>query len=154
MVSTIVNFFHLLATVTWIGGMIYGYFVLTPSLAAIDPPQRGRLMGATAIRFSKLAWGSVIVLLITGFLRTPPGMLFSPSSTYGVTLLVKHLAVLAMIVIGLVITFSVAPRMESLAPGPGEKPSPGFFQVQKRLELLALVNVILGLIVLLLAASF
>jgi hypothetical protein len=42
------DFLHLLATAAWIGGMIYIILVLMPSLTAIDPPQRGKLMGAAA----------------------------------------------------------------------------------------------------------
>ncbi len=150
--TTIVNFLHSLATVTWIGGMIYVNLVLGPSLEAIDPPQRGRLSGAVAKHFSPYAWGSIIILVITGFLKTPSGMLFNLSSPYGTILFAKHVLVLAMILIGLLITFYTAPKMEALAPKPGERPAPAFVNAQNQLALLAQVNMILGILVLLVIA--
>ncbi len=148
-ISTIVNFMHLLATVTWIGGMIYVNLVLMPSLTAIDPPQRGRLLGAAARRFAILAWGSVVVLLVTGLLKTPPGQLFRPSTTYGAILALKHALTLLMVAGGLLVTLVIAPRMAALAPKPGEKPTPDYLRVQKQLSILGLANMVMGVAVLL-----
>ena len=150
MLFTMINdFLHLLATVVWIGGLIYINLVLMPSLTAIDPPQRGKLSGAVAKRFTILAWCAVIILLITGYLKTPSGMLFNISNTSAVALTIKHILVLVMIAIGLLVTFVTAPKMKSLAPEPGEPPPPEFLKAQKQLSTLALTNMILGILVLL-----
>ena len=149
--STIINFLHLFATVTWIGGMIYFNLILMPSLTAIDPPQRGRLLGAVAKRFTFLSWGSIIILVITGLLITPSYMLLTFSGVYGISLTLKHLVILLMIIIGLVITFSLGPKMHSLSPSPGEPPSSGFLKVQNQLSVLVRINTILGVLVLLLS---
>ena len=69
MLYLIRDFLHLLATAVLIGGMLYSILVLMPSLAAIDLPQRGKFMGVAGKRFSFFAWGSVVVLLITGYLK-------------------------------------------------------------------------------------
>ena len=150
--STINNFLHLLATVTWIGGMIYINIVLMPSLSAIDPSQRGRLLGATTKRFMLLSWGSIIILVITGLLKTPSQMLLNISGVYGISLTLKHFVILLMIVIGLLITFSLGPKMQSLSPTPGEQPTPGFLKMQNQLSVLARINTILGVSVLLFSA--
>jgi len=150
--TTIYNFLHILATSTWIGGMIYINIVLMPSLSAIDPSQRGRLLGAATKRFGLLAWGSILVLLITGLIKTPSQMLLNVSGTYGISLTLKHLVVVSMVVIGLLMTFWFGPKMQSLSPSPGEKPTPGFLKVQKQLSTLALVNTILGVLVLFFSA--
>jgi len=150
--TTMLNFLHLLATVTWIGGMFTINLVLMPSLAAIDPPQRGKLLGAALERFKPLALGAMAVLLVTGVLVAPPRALLNLSTPYGVTLALKHLAVLAMVVIGLLVPFVISPRMKSFAPAPGERPTPAFIQTQKQLSVLARVNMILGVVVLFLAA--
>lgn len=146
------DFLHILATAVWIGGMIYIVLVLMPSLAAIDPPQRGKLMGAAAKRFTIFSWSSVLVLLITGYMKTPDGMLFDASTTYGVTLTLKHVAVLLMMIIGVLIGFVIVPKIGKLAPKPGEQPSPDFLKAQKRLPMFAITNTILGIIVLLFVA--
>lgn len=145
--QTIIDFLHLLAAVTWVGGMIYIELVLTPSLKAIDPPQRGKLLGAVAKRFAFFAWGSIIVLFVTG-ISEPEFRTFFDLSSRGVILTVKYVLFLVMILIGLFITFAIVPKMERLAPKPGEKPSPDFPKVQKQLATLAFINMILGILIL------
>ena len=121
--STIINFLHLLATVTWIGGMLYYNIILKPSLTSIDPSQRGRLLGAVMKRFIFLSWVCIIILVITGLLITPSQMLLNVASVYGIILTLKHFVILLMIVIGLVITFSLRPKLRSLSPSPEKSPS-------------------------------
>jgi copper resistance protein D len=150
--TLVVDFLHLLATVTWIGGMLFMKLVLMPAMEAIDPPQRGLLMGAAAKRFTIVAWSCTVVLLATGFLKTPGQYLFDSGTTFGTLLLIKHVVIVLMIVVGLVITLSVAPRLRALAPAPGKAPSPELAAVQKRLEALSATNTVLGLVVLLLVA--
>lgn len=147
--QTIINFLHLIATVTWIGGAIYMNLVLMPALNAIEPPARGKLMGAAAKRFTVLAWSSIIVLLVTGYMKTPTGMLLNTTETYGITLTVKHLLFLAMAGIGALITWGIVPKMNALAPKPGEKPSSEFVKVQKLLPKLSVTAMIFGIVVLL-----
>ncbi|MDZ7291948.1 MAG: CopD family protein [candidate division KSB1 bacterium] len=148
MSSPVIEFLHLLATVTWIGGMIYTILVLMPSLTAMDPPLRGRLMGTASRRFSIIAWSSIVVLLVTGYLKTPSGMLFDTSSTYGITLLLKHFVFLIMLIIGILITFLIVPKIGKLAPKPGEQPSAEFLQAQKQLPVFAVTNMVLGIVIL------
>jgi uncharacterized membrane protein len=148
MFDTIVNFFHLLATAVWIGGMIYIHFVLQPALKSIDPQQSGKLQSLIAKRFSIAGWSSVIVLLVTGYLKTPDGMLFDASSDLGLTLFLKHVFVIIMIIVGLVIVFYVVPNLQKSAPKPGEKPNMDFIGSQKKLKMLGNMNLVLGLLVL------
>lgn len=148
-IQTVIDFLHVLATVSWIGGMIYINAVLMPSLSALGPESRGTLMQAAAKRFAIVSWSSVVVLLLTGLQKTPTGMLFDMSTSYGITLTIKHILVLAMICGGLFITFVIVPRMTALAPKPQQKPAVEFFKTQKQLQIIALTNMILGIIVLL-----
>jgi len=136
----------------WVGGLIYTNFILMPSMQAVEPPQRNKLMGAIAKRFTVLSWSCVIILLVTGYIMLPEGMLFNFSISYGVWLNIKILLVLLMIIIGLYITLGVAPKIETLAPKPDEQPSPDFLKVQKKLPVLAIVNMILGILVVLCTA--
>lgn len=147
-IQTVIDFLHVLATVSWIGGMIYINVVLMPSLPALAPESRGKLMGAAAKRFAVVSWSSVVILLLTGLQKTPTGMLFDLATSYGITLTVKHVSVLVMIGIGLFITFAIVPRMTALAPKPQEKPTVEFFKTQKQLQILAMTNMLLGIVVL------
>ena len=152
--ANVVDFLHLLVTAVWIGGMLFMKLVLMPGLQVIEPAQRGRLMGAIAKRFTIVAWSSVAVLLVTGILKTPSGFLLSTESGYGQLLLAKHLLFGAMIVVGLVITFRVAPQLRALAPAAGSPPPAALLAAEKRLEALSAINTVLGLAVLLVVAAF
>lgn len=147
-----VNFLHLLATSIWIGGAIYIHLILLPSLRRIDPQQSGKLQGIVAKKFSLVAWTCIIVLLITGYLKTPDGMLFDTSSEFGMILMIKHVFIAGVIVVGLIIALYVVPNMSKAAPKPGEQPSPEFFKHRKRLQFLAMVNLIFGVLILVYAS--
>jgi len=58
---------HLLAAVTWIGGMAFLSLVLVPVLKH-EPfsSQRGALIRAAALRFRLVVWAAIGVLLVTG----------------------------------------------------------------------------------------
>lgn len=148
------QFAHLLATAAWIGGMIFMKAILVPSLAVLEPPQRGRLMGAVARRFTALAWTSTALLAATGLLKTPNGLLGDTTTDVGLLLTVKVALFAAMVVVGLVITFAVAPKLASLAPGPGAAPAPAYVRAQKALDALSTVNAFLGLVVVGLVSAF
>ncbi len=148
------QFAHLLATATWIGGMIFMKAILLPSLAVLEPPQRGRLMGAVARRFTVLAWTSVVLLAATGFLKAPDGLLGDTTTDVGVLLTVKLALFAGMVVVGLAITFGVAPKLVALAPTPGAAPSPAFLKAQKALDGLSAVNALFGLAILGIVSAF
>lgn len=66
------NFLHLAAGIVWLGGMALLIFALRPVIIAhMPPPERLALMRHVLSRFFVMVWGSVAVLLVTGF-----GMLF------------------------------------------------------------------------------
>lgn len=153
MIDNIINFFHLMATSVWIGGAAYIHFILMPALQQIDPQQSGKLQGIIAKRFSIVAWICIATLLITGYLKTPDGMLFDFSTDLGMTLFIKHVLIAGVIVVGVFIGLIVVPKIRTNAPKPGETPSEVFFRYQKRLKILATTNLLLGVSVVL-CASF
>ena len=146
--QAIINFLHLLAAVTWIGGMIFMNIIFMPSQTVIAPQERGKIVGSVAKRFSILAWLSVVILLITGIIKTPSGMMFNPGSGFGLWLTIKHVIIILMIVIGLYISLGLAPKINKLIPNPGEQPSQVFIKTQNLLKLLGLTNMILGILIL------
>jgi uncharacterized membrane protein len=151
-VYTVYEFLHLLAAVTWIGGGIFANFVFMPSLTALEPQYRGMMAAVIGKRFSVFAWSSALLLLLTGFLKTPSSMLFRFSSTYGIVLGVKLFVVLAMVISGILISVVFGPRVERLAPKPGEAPSSQFVSTQKQLKFFSLFSTLLGILLLFLVA--
>ncbi len=60
-------FIHLLAVVTWVGGMIFALFCLRPAaIAVLPPPQRVPLMHAALGRFFSIVIMAIAVIIATG----------------------------------------------------------------------------------------
>lgn len=57
---------HVLATVLWVGGMMFAHFFLRPALAQLDPPQRLRLMHQVLRRFFAAVGVAALLTLATG----------------------------------------------------------------------------------------
>ncbi|MGZ5975847.1 MAG: CopD family protein [Isosphaeraceae bacterium] len=62
---------HVLAVVTWVGGMFFAYVVLRPSAGALPSETRLALWQAVFRRFFPWVWSSIVVLLLSGY-----GMIF------------------------------------------------------------------------------
>ncbi|MGA7751017.1 MAG: CopD family protein [Gallionella sp.] len=59
---------HLLAALIWVGGMFFAYVALRPAaVEVLEPPQRLRLWDAVFRRFFHWVWGTVAILLVSGF---------------------------------------------------------------------------------------
>ncbi|HSQ77112.1 MAG TPA: DUF4149 domain-containing protein [Bacteroidota bacterium] len=152
MAESLINLIHLLATVVWLGGAIFMKLILEPAMKQIDPREGGRLMGLIAKRFTITAWTSIILLLITGYLKTPDGMLFDTSSDMGMILTVKHLLIVVVIIVGLLIALVVVPRMRRATPNPGSAPSGDFIAAGRQLHRLSMTSTIAGIAILTCAA--
>lgn len=73
---SIINWIHLLATVSWIGGMITNILILTSSAGeTLEPPVMGKLMGAVMKRYRTLVYSCILLLVVNGDLisRINPG---------------------------------------------------------------------------------
>ena len=57
---------HVLATVLWVGGMMFAHFFLRPALAQLEPPQRLRLMHEVMRRFFAAVGVAALLTLATG----------------------------------------------------------------------------------------
>jgi copper resistance protein D len=58
---------HILAAITWVGGVLFLAFVGAPALRKVEPPElRAALFDAVGMRFRWVGWIAVGVLLVTG----------------------------------------------------------------------------------------
>ena len=60
-------FLHLVGALVWIGGMLFAYFSLRPSVAFLERPQRLALWSETLGRFFRWVWASVAMIFGSGF---------------------------------------------------------------------------------------
>lgn len=159
--AAVVLWLHLLAAVAWIGGMVFIAAVLAPATRGVPSVQRIELFGLVGRRFRAVGWLSVVVLLATGvgnvFLRFP-SLEYLVGSRYGLVLGTKLTFVTGMIVLAILHDFVLGPRQVAVAKtmhegGNDPEQRAAYGRLQRRVRLLAQVNLLLGLAVLLLAVS-
>jgi putative copper export protein len=102
---------HLLAAMTWAGGMVFFSLVLMPSVRrAVPPPDRPGLIRAVGRRYRFVGWAGIAVLLITGPLMAwDRGVDWD--SEFGRLLALKLTLVGAMLVLTLFHDLVLGPRV-------------------------------------------
>lgn len=58
---------HALATLTWVGGMIFAHLILRPAIADMALPLRLALWRRVLPRFFAFVWVSIAALLVSGY---------------------------------------------------------------------------------------
>ncbi|SFU35938.1 CopD family protein [Halomonas korlensis] len=59
---------HLLAALIWVGGMFFAWLILRPVAATLlEPPTRLTLWLGVFRRFFPWVWGTILILLVSGF---------------------------------------------------------------------------------------
>jgi uncharacterized membrane protein len=149
---SILNFLHLLATVTWIGAMATNILVMLPSAREVlEPAVIGRFIGAVMKRFRRIVYGSIITLVLCGIPLTLLNEnyvgLGQFDNGFSQVILIKHLFVTALVLLAIYSFEVLAPKVAKLA---AKGPSPELLKAQKLQLRLASTGFALGLIILLL----
>jgi uncharacterized membrane protein len=140
-VSLVVLWLHVVAAITWIGGMLFIALILVPIARRLeDQTLRARLVRETGLRFRTLAWIALGVLVVTGLLNLwmHPVLLSSPRFHWKLGLVILTLILSAFH------DFVLGPR----AGAPGADPS-----ARVRASWIARINVLLVLVIVLLGLS-
>ncbi|MDX6719445.1 MAG: copper transport protein, partial [Solirubrobacteraceae bacterium] len=108
---------HVLAMSVWIGGLVLLLLALPVATRRLPAPERTRLLAATLLRFSPIALGCVVVLLVTGTLQAIEhiatwGQLLHTG--FGRAVLIKVALVLALIPIAAINRRRVMPGLRRL----------------------------------------
>jgi uncharacterized membrane protein len=108
---------HLVATVVWIGGIVFMAFVVTP--ATTTEPGSSRLLTAIQRRFTPIANLSLIVLIVTGMVQLTASANYAGflnlSSTWAKAIFLKHISVGGMILAGLYMNLVLQPDINRMA---------------------------------------
>lgn len=152
----LVRALHLLATITWVGGLIYTNFVLSPPVTGRGvPPSFIRLMCMQ--RFKWFAAGSLAVLLATGAYNALRGLNSTQdlvNTPWGTVLLIKLIFVGIAIIITAFTGFVLGPMIVAKAPkpGPGQQgPTSALVRLEKHLVLISQINLACALVIIYLA---
>jgi len=145
----IVLFLHILAAVTWIGGLIF-LATIGPLMRSMSQEGGSKFLHQIGKRFKYTSWIAVVVLLTTGienlrflgafsnfgaFMQANPAMLW------------KLILVIVMVIIKILHDFVIGPKAKELLKMPGGKDT----STWKASIYLGRANMILGIIVLYLA---
>ena len=99
------DWLHVVAASVWMGGLLGFPILLIGPLLAMPTEARAKLLGRTVRRFSKVASGAVIALLITGLyaaLLHVPSLSALTGTAYGNALIVKMGLLVLLLIAGAV----------------------------------------------------
>jgi uncharacterized membrane protein len=108
---------HLLATVIWLGGLVLMALIAWPAVRRqmLDLEQWAELR----MRFTPLANGSLALLWVTGFLQMAADDNYQGflafDNTWARAIVIKHIAVIGMIGLGVIIQGRIYPALNRLA---------------------------------------
>jgi uncharacterized membrane protein len=114
--------FHVVAAISWIGGMIFLSVVLVPVLKSVPfASQRALLFRTIALRFRVVVWGAIAVLLFTGpLLLHQRGIPIMNPSGWPVVLAAKLELVTILLLLTLTHDLIIGPRVWRIAQIPTE----------------------------------
>jgi uncharacterized membrane protein len=113
---TLAYWFHMLATVIWIGGLsTLGLFILPMARRKQDQAAFSTQLEGIQSRLDILGWFSLAVLTVTGLVQMSGNPnyegLLAFDNLWSVAILVKHIFFLIMIAVSVYLTWSVIPRL-------------------------------------------
>ncbi len=149
-------FFHLVATVVWIGGLVTLVLLVWPELRRLletHPALYGTLTRLRK-RFFPLTNLSLVVLIVTGLFQMTGDVnydgLMQFENEWSRVMLFKHIAIGGMVVCGVALQWWVAPALErtSLLAERGKADHQSWEKLRRQEVRLTWLNVLLGLLVL------
>ena len=152
MYSTLVVL-HILAAVTWIGGMIFLSLVLAPLVRGRKAaPEFMALFRSAALRFRPIVWAAIAVLLATGpILLSLRGIqVTSPTSWTGIVT-VKLMLVALLLLLTLLHDLVFGPQVSRVSAIPNSQRTAGERVVFKTARWLPRLSLLIGLAVMIAA---
>lgn len=147
-------FFHLIATVVWLGGLAVYVLLIFPEGALLPDALRARIRK----RFLPLTNFSLVVLIFTGLTQ----MVGDPNydgvlqftNTWSLVILFKHVVIVGMLIAGGLIQWGIMPTLDrqSLLAQKNKQDDALIARLHDREVRLTWINVLLGALVLALTA--
>lgn len=152
---------HLLATVTWLGGLVMLVLVAWPEIrrsVTVGISEKETLLASIEKRFRTLSNISLVVLLVTGMIQMDGDAHYEGfltiTNAWSISLLAKHIVVLLMLGVAAVLQWGVQPALDRarLVSSRAEQPHPEAQRQHHHLRNLTILNLALGLLVLIFTA--
>lgn len=145
---------HLLAAMTWVGGLLFIALVVAPATRQLPASERARLFGMVGRRFRVLGWSALAVLAATGLVlagyrgvydRLAAGTF--PEGAFDALLLAKAGVVAVMLVVSALHDFWLGPASARLL---GRPPAA---RLRRQASWLARLTALLALVIVALAVA-
>ncbi len=157
---SIAYWLHMLATVTWIGGLAaISLFVVPAAGKVLDKTAFGALLSRLVTRLQLVGWFSLAVLIVTGLFQMSASPFYKGflaiSNPWAVAILTKHLVVGLMILAAAYVTWGLLPSLQrTILMRAAGRPvdDSAIASIQNREILLLRLNLALSVIVLALTA--
>jgi len=152
--QTILDFLHLLATAIWIGGMLFNFLVVLPTVSkALDPATAGKFMGQMMKRVRIVVYVSLLVLFVTGIPMKIASEYYvgiiNFDNTWEIVGFIKHVFVGLLALMALYSFELLSPKVAKLVQdGPSEELS----NLRKKQKLVGGVSFLFGIIIIFLSA--
>lgn len=153
---------HLIATVVWIGGLVFMAWFVIPGVqrALPDDPAQARLLDSIQRRFNPWANLSIAMLLTTGLVQMSANKNYNGflqiDNPWTQAILLKHLAVAGMVGLAGYMSWVVLPGLARLAMLAAARPGRGAetqsAALRRRQAALVRINLALSVVVLVLTA--
>jgi uncharacterized membrane protein len=139
---------HVLSAVLWVGGMAFAYLFVRPAAGALQPADRQALWRGTFRRFFPVVWGTVVLLLVSGYF-----MIFATYGGFAAVGLHVHLMQgLGLLMMAIFTHVFFAPWRRFRAALDRGDPAAAGIQLETIRKLVG-VNLTLGLLVVLIASG-
>lgn len=149
-------FFHLLATIVWIGGLVITVLLVWPEVRRTlqDSPAIYGFLNRLRKRFTPLSNLSLAVLIVTGLTQMALDENYNGfmdfNNTWSQVILVKHIVIIGMVFSGVFMQYSVIPALErtSMLIEKGKSDAVEWQKLRGREIRLTWLNALLGIVVL------
>jgi len=151
---------HIVATVTWVGGLIaLSVLVIPAARRTLQPGDYAALFDRLQAGLQRVGWLSLAVLIATGMFQMSAHPAYEGflaiSSAWSVAILIKHILIGFMVLAGAYLTWGIMPslrRMALLRAAGQNLDAAKDLALRKRESRVLTINLILSILVLLLTA--
>lgn len=151
---------HIVATVTWIGGLIaLSVLVIPAARRTLQPGDYAALLDRLQAGLQRIGWLSLAVLIATGMFQMSAHPAYEGflalSNAWSVAILIKHILIGLMVLTGAYLTWGIMPslrRMALLRAAGQNLDAAKDLALHKRESRVLMINLILSILVLLLTA--
>ena len=149
----ILDFFHLLATIAWIGGMFFNVLILMPTVSkTLDPASAGKFMAVLFKRIRVMVYVSLLILFVTGIPMKIASeyyvAIINFDTSWETVSFIKHVFV-ALLALFAIINFEIlSPKAAKLSVN---GPSPALMSLKGKQMKLAGISFLFGMIVIFLS---